>query len=215
MYGVEKLFIPETLEEALEILANDPTVVPIAGGTDILVRMRSQKTQKARLLSLQKLKELTGIRMRFDGSIEIGAASTFTDLATSPLIIERLPLLKTAALSMGGPQIQHVSTIGGNVCNGAVSADSAPPLFALDAELELKSLSAERIVPISDFYQGPGKVSRRQDELLVRLIIPPHAECYGHRNARLCRNLSAEREWYDCQRSDCLRGCGTRSDPLQ
>ena len=60
---------------------------------------------------------------------------------------------------MGGPQIRNIATIGGNVCNGAVSGDSAPTLFALNTKLKLKSKERERIIPISEFYAGPGIVN--------------------------------------------------------
>ena len=82
-------------------------------------------------------------------------------------------MLRTAALAMGGPQIQNAATIGGNICNGATSADSAPALFALDAVLVLQSASGKRRLPISGFYDGPGRVRRRADELLISLELPP------------------------------------------
>jgi xanthine dehydrogenase FAD-binding subunit len=81
-------------------------------------------------------------------------------------------MLKTAALSMGGPQTQNVATIGGNVCNGATSADSAPSLFALDAVLELVSADGSRKVPVTEFYAGPGKVNKAHGELLTHIILP-------------------------------------------
>jgi len=73
---------------------------------------------------------------------------------------------------MGGPQIRNVATIGGNICNGAVSGDSASTLFALDALLKLASLEGERIIPIHEFYAGPGKVNLRPGELLSAILIP-------------------------------------------
>ena len=72
---------------------------------------------------------------------------------------------------MGGPQIRNIATIGGNVCNGAVSADSAPALFALNASLKLKSLNNERIVKIIDFYDGPGRVKIEKNEILSEILI--------------------------------------------
>ena len=72
---------------------------------------------------------------------------------------------------MGGPQIRNMATIGGNVCNGAVSADSAPALFSLNAELKLKSLNNERIVKITEFYDGPGKVKIERNEILTEILI--------------------------------------------
>jgi len=82
-----------------------------------------------------------------------------------------MPALGQGAVSMGGPQIRNMATIGGNVCNGAVSADSAPSLFAFNAKLRLRSFRGERIVPIEEFYEGPGKVNIRNDEILISILI--------------------------------------------
>ena len=155
MYGVDKLYIPQTLEEALQILDRDPEVMPLAGGTDILVKMRHKALKGVKLMSTEKLEALKGVREREDGVIEIGASCTFTFLANNEIICRRIPMIRTAGLAMGGPQIQNVATIGGNVSNGATSADSAPSLFALDAILILHSVRGVRRVPIQEFLRGP------------------------------------------------------------
>ncbi|MBQ3108257.1 MAG: xanthine dehydrogenase FAD-binding subunit XdhB [Clostridia bacterium] len=170
MYSVKKLYLPQTLEEALAILAEHPEAWPLAGGTDVLVKMRHKAMKDVVLLSLAKL-PLSGVEDHGD-EIVILPGTTFTALANDPVIIARLPMLRTAALSMGGPQIQNVATIGGNVCNGATSADSAPSLFALGAELVLSSVRGERRIPIAEFYAGPGRVKREADELLTAIHIP-------------------------------------------
>lgn len=167
MYGVEKLYVPQTLEEALDILAKDPEVQPLAGGTDIIVKMRSKHLKGVKLMSIAKLEELKGVEEKEDGTIVIGAGCTYTFLANNEIINRRLPMIKTAGLSMGGPQIQNVATMGGNICNGATSADGAPSLFALDAVLVLRTANGERRVPITDFYAGPGRVKKEPGELLV------------------------------------------------
>ncbi len=172
MYFVEKLYRPVSLSEALDILAEHPQAWPLAGGTDVLVKMRHQRLRGVELLSLLKIAELRGIEKLDNGDIAIGAMSTFTKIAESALIGAEVPMLKTAALSMGGPQIQNVATIGGNICNGATSADSAPSLFALDALLELHSPGGVRLVPITQFYAGPGQVKKAPGELLKRIILP-------------------------------------------
>ena len=173
MYFVEKLYRPATLDEALEVLAAEEGVWPLAGGTDVLVKMRHSRMKGVKLMSLSGLAELRGIAELPNGDVAVGAGCTFTDIAENDIIVKRVPMLKTAAVSMGGPQIQNVATIGGNVCNGATSADSAPPLFALGAVLELQSKArGVRTVPIAEFYAGPGKVRREPDELLVRIVLP-------------------------------------------
>lgn len=172
MYYVDKLYKPTSLAEALDILEQDPAVWPLAGGTDVLVKMRHKRMKGVHLMSLLEVPELRGIEKLDNGDISIGAMSSFTTVAENELIAAEVPMLKTAALSMGGPQIQNVATIGGNICNGATSADSAPSVFALDAVLELVSKKGARSVPVTEFYEGPGKVKREPGELLKRIILP-------------------------------------------
>jgi xanthine dehydrogenase FAD-binding subunit len=171
MYPVTRLFLPPSLGEALELLEKERPW-PLAGGTDVLVKMRHNKARDVSLMSLKKIPDMDGIRELPNGDIAIGAMATFTAIAESDLIRRRIPMLKTAALSMGGPQIQNMATIGGNVCNGATSADSAPSLLALNALLELQWAGGKRLVPITEFYLGPGKVIRREEELMTRIILP-------------------------------------------
>lgn len=208
LYSVKELYRPETLEDALRYLAEYPDARPIAGGTDVLVSMRKKKPEDVRLVGLQNLQELRGIRRREDGMVEIGAYNTFTDLANCPIIAESVPMLRTAALAMGGPQIQNAATIGGNVCNGATSADSAPALFARDAVLVLRSAQGERRVPITEFYDGPGRVKRQSGEILVTIELPPcQADSYGD-----CYIKFSTRKAMDLALIGCAAACGVAKD---
>ncbi|NLC76160.1 MAG: xanthine dehydrogenase FAD-binding subunit XdhB [Clostridia bacterium] len=172
MYGVKQLFVPATVKEALEWLHQNPQAKVIAGGTDLLLKMRNQAMREVVLVSLHKLKELEGIEILPDGTLRIGAMVTFTQVNRSSLVREKLPFLAEAAVTMGGPQIQNVATIGGNLCNGAVSADSAPSLLALEARLVLENREGTREVSLEDFYLGPGRVDLKEDELLTAIKIP-------------------------------------------
>lgn len=173
MYDVEKLYMPKSISEALTILNQDKDAWIIAGGTDVMIKMRHKKMKGVRLMSIRQLDVLKGVDKLEDGTITIGPATTFTELSKDPIIENELPMLKTAALAMGGPQIQNMATIGGNVCNGATSADSASSLFALDANLVLESEDDSRIVPIEEFYLGPGRTDIQPGEMLTKIIIPP------------------------------------------
>lgn len=206
MYGIDALYRPKDLDEALDILQDNETVRPIAGGTDILVKMRHERTRHAALLSLHQIQELYGVSMR-DGEIAIGPMCTFAVLAADPVIIRELPLLKTAALSMGGPQIQNVATIGGNICNGAVSADSAPSLVALDARLVLSSRCGHREVPIQEFYLGPSRVALQPKELLTSIVIPKKAQYWGS-----CYMKFSMREAMDISTLGCAVVCSLQDD---
>jgi xanthine dehydrogenase FAD-binding subunit len=97
--------------------------------------------------------------------------TTFTEIFRNEIINKYIPILAEASVSMGGPQIRNNATIGGNICNGAVSADSAPTLFVLNADLRIVNNEGVRIVPITEFYAGPGKVKLQSGEILTHIII--------------------------------------------
>jgi len=172
MFNISVLQEPESLASAVEMLKAEPGLRIIAGGTDVLIRIQHGGEGWSQLLSLRNVKELEAISLRADGTIVIGATAPFAKIFQDPVIREHLPSLAEAAVSMGGPQIRNVATIGGNICNGAVSGDSASTLFALDALLKLESQDGERIIPIHEFYAGPGKVHLRPGELLTAILIP-------------------------------------------
>jgi len=171
MYNLGNYYEAKTVDEAISLLAENPNLKIIAGGTDVLVKMHGGKLEKAELLSIHGISSLRNIKVLEDGTISIGPLATFTQIANDSNIKKYIPILAEASESMGGPQIRNVATIGGNVCNGATSADSASSLFVLNAKLRLQSLKNERIVPIEEFYLGPGKVDLRPGEILTEIII--------------------------------------------
>lgn len=191
MYDIQKTFIAHTVEEALDLLAVHEGAVPAAGGTDILIKVRERKLKQAVLVSVLGIPALKAIRMEDDGTLCIGAGCSFTQITEEPLVLKNIPMLAEACRQVGSPQIRNVATIGGNICNGAVSADSVAPLYALDAVLVLRSKDGERRLPIREFHTGPGKTVRRADELLTEIRIPQesyaaHGSCYikfGQRRA--------------------------------
>ncbi|WP_315078485.1 xanthine dehydrogenase FAD-binding subunit XdhB [uncultured Clostridium sp.] len=171
MFDINEILEPETLEEALELLDKNKELKIIAGGTDVLIKLHHNKMKDAELLSLRKIKGLDEINMLDDKSIEVGAMASFSKIFRDDIVQKNIKILAEGAVSMGGPQVRNMATIGGNVCNGAVSADSAPALFSVNAKLRLRSKDNERIVPIQEFYLGPGKVDIKNNEILTHLII--------------------------------------------
>ena len=173
MYDIKGYYDAETVSEATALLAEKPNLKLIAGGTDVLIKLHGGQLEGAELLSLRKIKSLEDIRVAADGTIVIGAMASFSTVFNNPSLRELIPILTEAAISMGGPQIRNIATIGGNVCNGATSADSASSLFALNAQLKLQSKNGERLVPIREFYLGPGKVALNPGEILTEILIAP------------------------------------------
>ncbi len=171
MFDIKNVLVPKTLNEAIEMYNNNPRLKIIAGGTDVLIGLHHGKLAGVELLSLRDIPGLNEIKLLDDGVISIGAMCTFSQISRNELIKKFIPLLASASISMGGPQIRNIATIGGNICNGAVSADSAPSLFVLNALLQLRSSHGVRMIPIQDFYEGPGKVKLLEGEILTDIII--------------------------------------------
>jgi xanthine dehydrogenase FAD-binding subunit len=171
MFDIINIEKPETIEEALKVLSCNPNLKIIAGGTDLLIHLRSGKLSEAELLSLRSIGGMDEISILDDGTISIGAMATFAQIFRNDIINKYLPVLSEAAVSVGGPQIRNMATIGGNICNGAVSADSATTLFAYNAVLKLVSPKGSRTLEIKDFYAGPGKVNLLPGEILTNILI--------------------------------------------
>lgn len=191
MYDIQNYFQAGDVEDAIRALRNNPEAVLISGGSDVLVKIREGRLAGCSLISIHGIPGLRGISRDEDGTIVIGAASTFAEIAGNEIIRQHIPMLGHAVDQAGGPQLRNVGTIGGNICNGATSADSAPGLFALNAVLILKSTAGIRELPIRQFYTGPGRTVREHDEILLEIRITRenyheyggHYIKYGKRNA--------------------------------
>ena len=169
-----KCFIPQTLEEALEIRkAYHP--IPLAGGSDLIVAGSRgagvTPAFKGDVMLIGNLSELKGIRENADGSVEIGAATTSAEIAASPLVH---PLLRDAASRMGAIALRNSATIGGNIGNASPKGDMPQPLILLDAEVVLTSKDGERRMLVDDYIIATKKTAIRDDELITKVIIPKH-----------------------------------------
>lgn len=172
MYDISALYEAASVAEAIELRRAHPEARLIAGGSDLLIKIRDGKLPGAELISIRGIAELRGVSETPEGELSIGPLTSFSQLAADTLIRERMPVLGEAADEVGGPQIRNIGTIGGNVCNGVTSADTAPTLFAYDAELELTGAGGTRRLGIAEFYLGPGRTDVRADELLTAIYIP-------------------------------------------
>ena len=169
METVCRMIQPETLEEALEALAGERAMA-CAGATNLYVDRRHGKYLDFDYVSLERLKELRGIRREADGW-HIGSMTSFSELERCE--IPFAGALIAAASQVGGPQIRNRGTVGGNIISASPAADSVPPLLALDAVLRLvKAGGVSREVALKDFLKGPGRTDLRHGELLAEVILP-------------------------------------------
>lgn len=171
MYDIEKYVQATSVEDAISLLSQDESAIVICGGSDVLIKIREGKLAGCSLVSIRGIEALSGVSMDTDGTILIGPATTFAGVNDDPIIQKYIPTLGYACDQAGGPQLRHVGTIGGNICNGVTSADSASTLLTLNAELVIQGPKGTRTVKQADFYAGPGRVHLAHDELLVKIRI--------------------------------------------
>lgn len=163
---------PACLEELFHQFDQHPQALLMAGGTDLMIRLRTDATAADRpLLLLEGLTELQGIEDTGRG-LSIGAATTLSRLIADPLADLHAPLLIRAARTIGGPAVRNMATIGGNISSASPAGDSLPPLFLLGAEVELASPRGFRRLPIGEFVAGPGRTLLHEFEIITRILLP-------------------------------------------
>jgi len=179
------VYRPACLEELWPLL--DTGAAAMAGGTDLLVRRRGGEPCDVALLSgIASLGEIVGE----NGWLRIGAAATHAAMARHPLIRDGLPGLAGALGTLGSPLVRNMGTIGGNIVTASPAADTLPPLYALDARVELVSAGGMRQLALADFLVGPGRTVLMPGEIVAAVLVPPplagarhHFEKVGRRNA--------------------------------
>lgn len=173
MFDIGGYLEASSVEEVLASLKQNPESKIIAGGTDILVKLRERKPEFVgkTFVGIKRIPSLREIKIEADGTLSIGAAVTFSEVEENHFVQMHAHPLAQAVGTVGGPQTRNAGTIGGNICNGATSADSAPILFAYGAYVELQSEEGIRTIPISEFYEGPGRVKIGKQEILTRVMI--------------------------------------------
>lgn len=181
MYDIKNIYQPKSVEEALKMKNEHPEALVLAGGSDILIQIRDGKLAGANLISIQTLENLRGIFLEDDGTILIRPLTSFSHVTQNPIIQKYVPTLGDAVDQIGGPQIRNIGTIGGNICNGVTSADSASTLKAYDAVLEISSVDGVRNIPYADFSKGPGRVDLKPNEILtgIRILKDSYENTYG------------------------------------
>ncbi|MCL5265715.1 MAG: xanthine dehydrogenase family protein subunit M [Chloroflexi bacterium] len=163
---------PTTLSEASLLLAEyGKDARALAGGTDLLVRMKRQALAPRYLINLKRIPGLASIEAN-DSTLRIGALATIRAVHTSPAVRQQWAVIGEAAQKMASVQVRNLATIGGNLCNAAPSADMAPALIGLGAQARIVSSSGERIISLEEFFVGPGATALGQGELLAELIVP-------------------------------------------
>lgn len=172
-------FAPTSLSEAISLLIKyQGQAKVIAGGTDLVVRMKQKIMMPKYLIDITHIPELDKIEYDRKSGLKIGALCTHSDIEFSSLIKGKFDVLSQAAYTIGSVQVRNLGTIGGNLCNASPSADLAPALIGLDARARILGPAGERVLGFKDFFRGPGKTVLESDEILIGVEVPnppPHS----------------------------------------
>jgi CO/xanthine dehydrogenase FAD-binding subunit len=164
---------PRSLSEAVRLLAAHPGALLLAGGTDLLVQLRSGRKATGLVVDVKRIPELNDIVYDQARGLTIGAAVPCYRLYRDSAVQQAYPALAEVASLIGGIQIQGRASLGGNLCNAAPSADGAPLLIALRARCRTAGPDGGREIPAEDFCIAPGRNALQPGELLVSLHLPP------------------------------------------
>jgi carbon-monoxide dehydrogenase medium subunit len=172
---------PQTLTEACELLKKyKGSGYALAGGTDIIPKIYHKQVVAEHLINLKNIPELNQIEYDPKTGLDLGALVKFNEIIYSEVIQKQYPILVEVCKQIASHQIRNLATIGGNLCNAAPSADSAPILIALDSVVEIVEPNEKsRTEKLEDFFTGPGSTSLKDGEILTKITIPPMDQQLG------------------------------------
>ena len=166
-------FEPLSVDETLSLLERFKGEAKIlAGGTDLLVQMKTRKTAPKYLINIRNIPNLDRIEYEEGKGLRIGSLVTIADMEDSPIVRDRFPILHKAARELGTQQARNVATVGGNICNASPAAETAPALIAMGASAEIANRSGEKVVKLENFFRSPGESVLKAAEMLIGIYIP-------------------------------------------
>jgi carbon-monoxide dehydrogenase medium subunit len=172
-------FETEHLNEVISTLAEyGSDAALLAGGTDLLNMIRTETVKPRVVINLKHVSTLGGITDS-DEELRLGALTKIKELNNSSTISENYPSLREASNRLGSIQIRHLATVGGNLCRAAPCAETAPPLLVYGARVRINGPEGERILPLEEFFTGPGEIALTRGEVLTEVLIPHPAKRTG------------------------------------
>ena len=172
---------PTTMDEALDLLAQEGDAgAALAGGTDLLLRIRRHARTYRSVINIKYVPGLAGISWDEGTGLRVGAITTFRAIETNPIVMAKYASLTDGARVLAGVQLRNLATIGGNVGNASPSADSVPPLVAMGAQVTIASKQGPRTLPIEECLTGPGRTVLSPGEIFSSIQLPPPGERNGN-----------------------------------
>ena len=170
--------VPSTIEAALAALSAAPGAAVLAGGTDLVLRLKMRQRAPGVLVDIKQIASLGELSVA-DHGLGIGAAVTMSQVAGNDHLRRDYRGLHDGARVVGSPQIRNRATVVGNVCNATPCADTVPALVALGACARVAGPGGEHSVLLEEFFRGPGETVLEPGELVLRVEVPPAAPRAG------------------------------------
>jgi carbon-monoxide dehydrogenase medium subunit len=164
----------------------------LAGGTDLIVRMRTGHTQPRVVIDLKRVAGLSADIADAEGAVRIGARAVMTDVIADARIRQHYPALAEAASVVGSVQIRNRATLAGNICNASPAADTAPALLAYGGVVNLTGPNGGRQVALTDFFTGPGKTVMAPGEIVTSIDLPRPPSPTGGAFGRVTRRRGVD-----------------------
>lgn len=162
---------PASIDEAVAALASIGGARVLAGGTDLLVQLRSGTASPAAVIDVKNIAAMRGIAETADG-FRVGAAVCGAEITENAALVAAWPGVAEAAGLIGSTQVQGRASLGGNVCNASPAADTTPALIAARAVAEIVGPNGRRSIPVEQIATGPGKTSLASGEIVVAFLLP-------------------------------------------
>ncbi len=179
-------FEPATIEEAVSLLDKyRKGAAVLAAGTDLLVRMKKGEIEPKCLINVMEIQDLNYLIE--EGGLRIGAATPLRKIEKSKIVEQKYSALYEGVRALGKVQVRNMGTIAGNICNASPAADTATPLLSLSAKVKISSPRGDRVVPLDEFFAGPGKTVLLPNELLTEVQIPSPPKMAGSAFLKISR----------------------------
>ena len=185
-----KYLRPHSLDECLALLAmHGHESAILAGGTDLMISLRSGSRTPKFVLDISRLTEIRSVEQHAE-VIKIGPTLTYSELIAHSLIVKMFPALRSAMSCVGSLQIRNVGTLGGNIANSSPAADSIPPMMIHDAQVMIQRANSVRIEKLEKLIVGAYSNTLEPDELITGIILKPTESAYKQSYRRIARRKS-------------------------
>ena len=165
---------PDSMDDAIAALKESDNPCLLAGGTDLLIGMKTNTVRPRCIIDLKGVPDIDSIE--YNSGFKIGALASTRNIEVSPLLREKMPVLSEAAATLGSIQIRNRATVGGNLCHGSPAADMAAILLAMDGKAKIVSDNGEKTIGLEQFFTGPNRTAVGEHDILAQIIIPEKME---------------------------------------